>query len=163
MSMARLSWIVYIGYLFWEPQQYITNPDNTEATPIDQVADTAIKTGTGKVISDHNLILTDIAAQVIMIQTEAAPAHDIGIFAVTPGIAHNAYTPHKGITVINHVTTHHCNLIAYHPHIEVPQLTTPEIIVDHIHVYPTNPQDKICIDHTHTPVDHEANHTTRRT
>ena len=59
--------------------------------------------------------------------------------------------------------THHINLIADHPHIEVPQLTTPEIIVDLIHVHPTNPQDKICISHIHTPADHEANHTIKRT
>ena len=60
MSMATLLWIVHIGYLLWEPQQNITNPDLTEATPIDQVQDTIVKTGTGKVIPDHNLIFIDI-------------------------------------------------------------------------------------------------------
>ena len=56
MSMATLSWIVHIGFLLWEPQQNITNPDLTEATSIDQVPGTTMKTGTGEVIPDHNLI-----------------------------------------------------------------------------------------------------------
>ena len=84
MSMVTLPWIVHIGYLLWEPQQNITNPDLTAATPLDQVQDTTIKTGTGKVIPDHNLIFTDITVQVIMTHTEATPGHDIGIFAATP-------------------------------------------------------------------------------
>ena len=109
-----------------------------------------MKTGTGKVIPDHNLIFTDIAAQVVMTHTEATPGHDIGIITATPGVAYNAHAPHIEITVIDPTTTHHTNLIADHPHIEVPQLTTPEIIVDHIHIHPTNPQGEIHIGHTHT-------------
>ena len=41
--------------------------------------------------------------------------------------------------------------------------TTPEIEACHIHIHPSNPYDKPNIGHTHTPVDHEANHITRRT
>ena len=59
--------------------------------------------------------------------------------------------------------THHTDLTADHPHIEVPQFTTPKIIVDHVHVHPTNPQGKICTGHIHILVDHEAHHTSRRT
>ena len=40
---------------------------------------------------------------------------------------------------------------------------TPEIVVAHAHIHPTSHQDKIHLGHTHTPVDHEANHSTRRT
>ena len=53
-----------------------------------------MKTGTGIVIPDNNLIFIDIAAQVIMIHTEAAPGHDIGIIVAIPGVAHDAHTPH---------------------------------------------------------------------
>ena len=98
-----------------------------------------------------------------MTHTEAAPGHDIGIMTALPGVAHDTHITHIKTTVINPTVTHHANLIADHPHIEAPQLTTPEIIVDHIHVHPTNPQGKFHIDHLHTLADHEANCTTRRT
>ena len=52
---------------------------------------------------------------------------------------------------------HHTNPIADHLHLEVPQLTTPEIKVDHIHIHPTNPPGDICTGHIHIPADHEAN------
>ena len=122
-----------------------------------------MKIGTGEVIPDHSLIFTGIAAQVIMTHTEAIPGQNIGIIAATPGTAHNAHAPHIQITVIDPIVTHQTNLIADHPHIEVPQPTTPEIIADHIHIHCTNPQGEFCICHTHTPTDHEANCTTRRT
>ena len=53
------------------------------------------------------------------------------------------------MTVIDATVTQHTDLIADHPLIEVSQLTSPEIIVDHIHIHPTYPQDEICIGHTH--------------
>ena len=53
-----------------------------------------MKTGTGEVIPGHNLIFTDIAAEVIMTHTEATPGHNIGIIAATPGVAHGAHIPH---------------------------------------------------------------------
>ena len=84
-----------------------------------------------------------------MTHTEATQGHNIGIIAATPGVAHDAHIPHIEITVISPTMTHHTNLIADHPHIEVPQLTTPEIIVDHIHMYPTNLQGEICMSHSH--------------
>ena len=62
MSMATLSWIVHIGYPLWEPQQNITYPDLTEATMQDQVQGTIMKTETGEVVADHNLIFIDITA-----------------------------------------------------------------------------------------------------
>ena len=98
-----------------------------------------------------------------MTHTEATPSHDIGIITTTSGVAHNAHIPHIEITVINPTTTHHTNVTADHPCIEVPQLTTPEIVVDGIHIHHTNPQGEICIGHTHTPADHKANHISRRT
>ena len=122
MNMVTLSWIIHIGYLLWKPQQNITNPDITEASPLHQVQDTTVKTGTGKVIPDLNLIFTDIAAEVIMTQTEATPGHDIGIITATLGVAQDAHIPHIDITVINPAVTHHTNLTTDHPHIEVPSL-----------------------------------------
>ena len=162
MSMVTLSWIAHTGYLLWEPQQNITNPDLTEAAPPDQVKDTTMKTGTGKIVPGHNLILTDITAQVIMTHTEATPGHDIGIIAATPGVANDTHAPHTEIKAIDPAMTHHTNPTTDHPHI-VLQLTTPEIIVDHIHIHPTNPQGEIPTGYIHIPADHEANHTSRRT
>ena len=95
--------------------------------------------------------------------SEVTPGHDIRIISAIPGVAHNAHTPHTEITAIDPTTTHHIDPPTDHPHIEVPQLTTPETIVDHIHVHPTNPQGEICTGHIHIPADHEANHTSRRT
>ena len=163
MSMVTLSWIVHTGYLLWEPQQNTTNPDHTEAAMPGQVQDTTMKTGTGKVIPGHNHIFTDITAQVHMTHIEAAPGHNTGIIATTPEVAHNAHTPHTGITAINPAMTHHINPTADHPHTEVPQPTTHEIKVDPIHVHPTNPAREICTSHIHIPADHKANYTTRRT
>ena len=74
-----------------------------------------------------------------MIHTKAAPSHDIEIITATPGVAHDAHAPHIKITAIDPTMTHHTNLITDHPHIEVLQLTTPDIVVDHIHIHPTNP------------------------
>ena len=163
MSMVTLSWTVHKGYFLWEPQQIITNPDLTEATMPDQVQGTTMKTGTGKAIPDHNLIFTDIAAQVMTIHTEAAPGQSIGIITATPGVAHDAHTPHIEITAIDLAMTHHISLTLDHPHIEILQLTSPEITVDHTHDHPTNLQGEICTGHIHIPADHKANHTSRRT
>ena len=119
MSMVTLSWIVHTGYLLWEPQQNINNPDLTEATMPDQVQGTTMRTGTGKVIQDYNLIFTDIAAWVAMIHTEAIPGHDIGITEATSGVSHDAHAPHIEITAIGPTMTHFTNLITDYPHIEV--------------------------------------------
>ena len=117
--MVTLSWISHTGYLLWETQQNITNPDLTEATIQDQVHDTTMKTQTGEVIPGHNLISTDIAAQVIMTHAEAALGHYIRIIAATPVVAHNAHAPHTEITAINPAMTHHTDPTTDHPHIEV--------------------------------------------
>ena len=106
---------------------------------------------------------TDIAAQVIITHTEAAPGHNTGIITTTQELVHNAHTPHTEITVINATATHHTTPTASHPHTEVSQPTTSEIEVDPIHIHPSNPPGEICTGQIHIPADHEANHTTRRT
>ena len=136
--MVTLSWIAHTGYLLQKAQEIITNPNLLEATMPDQVHDTTMKTGTGKVNPDHNLIFTDIAAQVIMIHTETAQGHDIKIITASTGAAHNNHTPYIEVTAINPAMTHHTDHIADHPHIEVSQLTNPEIAVDHTYEHPTN-------------------------
>ena len=123
MSMVILSWIAHTGCLLQEPQQNITNPDHTEATLPGQVLDTTMKSGTGEVTPGLNLIFTDIAAQVIMIHTEATPGHNIEIITTTPEIVHDAHAPHTEITAINPAATHHTDPTADHPHIGVPQPT----------------------------------------
>ena len=145
--MVTLSWIVQTGYLLQEPQQIITNLNLTEATMPDQVQGTTVKTGTGKVNPDHNLIFADIAALVVMVNTKTAQGHNIGIIRATTGAAYNAHAPPIQITAINPIMSHHNDHITDHPHIEVIQLTTPEIIVDHAHDHPTNLQDETCTGH----------------
>ena len=60
--MVTLLWIVHTGYLLQEPQQIITNPNLREAAMPDQVQGTTMKTGTGEVVPDHNLVFRDIVA-----------------------------------------------------------------------------------------------------
>ena len=124
MSMVTLSWIVHTGYLLQVPQQNISNPDPTEAPMPDQVQDTTMKTGTGEVIPDYNLILTDIAVRAIMIHTEATPGNSTGTIAATPGVTNDGHAPHIEIIAINPATAHHTDPIADCPHTEVLQLTT---------------------------------------
>ena len=112
MSMITLSWIVHTGNLLQEPQQIITNPNLTEAAMPDQVQGTTVKTGTGEVIPDHNLIFADITACTVMIHTEATQGHNIGIIAATTGAACEA-------TAIDPTMTHHIDHITDHPYIEV--------------------------------------------
>ena len=60
--------------------------------------------------------------------------------------------------------THHINHTTVSSmHTEPHHHTTPETEVTHVHIHPTYPQEETHIGHTHTPVDHEANHITRRT
>ena len=77
-----------------------------------QAPDTAIKTGTDKVIPGHNHILTDTAAQVDITHIEAIPGHDTGIIATTPGVTHDSPVPHTGDIAIDPAMTHHI-----HPHL----------------------------------------------
>ena len=86
-----------------------------------------------------------------------------GIITTAPEAIHDAPVPHIGATAIDSTMTHHIYHTASHPHTEAGPHTTPEIEVTQVHIHPTNCQDEIHIGHTHTPVDHEANHTTRRT
>ena len=98
-----------------------------------------------------------------MTHIEATPGHGTGVIATTPEVAHNGHALHTEITAIDPATIHHTNPTTGHPHIEVPQPTTPKIEVDPIPAHPTNPPGKICPGHIHIPADHKANHTTRRT
>ena len=127
-----------------------------------QAPDTTVRTGTDKVIPGHNHISTHTTAQVIMIHIEAIP-NDIGIIATMPKVAHDAQVPHTGGIPIDPYMTHHIDHTTYHLHTEAHHHTAPETTATHIHVHPTNLQDEIHIGHTHTPVDHKANHATRRT
>ena len=141
----------------------ITKPNLPDATMPDQVHDTNVKTGTGKVNPDHNLIFAEIAAQIIMIHTEAAQGHNIRIITATTGTAHNAHAAPIDITAIHFAMTHHINHISDHPHIQVLQLTTPEIAVGHTYNHPTILQGEICTGQVHIPADDKASHTSRRT
>ena len=54
-----------------------------------QAPDTAMRTGTGKVVPGPSHISTDKAAQVNIIHIEAIPDHDIGIITTTTEVAHD--------------------------------------------------------------------------
>ena len=122
-----------------------------------------MKTGTGKVVPGHNHIFTDIAVQVIMTHTEATPGHDIRIITTTLEVAHDAHTPHTENTEIDPNMTHHTDPTMDHPHIEVPQPTTPEIEVDLSHIHSTNPPGEIHRGQIHIPADYKAKQTLGRT
>ena len=98
-----------------------------------------------------------------MIHTQATQGHNIGINAATTRAAHDNHAPPIEATNIDPTATHHINHISDHPHIEVLQLTNPEIAVDHTPDLPTNLQGRTHTDQVHIPVDHEGNHTSRRT
>ena len=119
-----------------------------------------LRTGAGEVIPGHGHISTDTTAQVIMVCIETAPDHDIEMITTTPEAVHIAPVPHTEVTAIDSTTTHHIDHTTDHPHTKAHPLTTPEIEVDHICIHPTIYQDEINVGHTHTPVDHEANHIT---
>ena len=144
-------------------QQIITNPNLPEGIMPDQVQDTTMKTGTGKIDPDHNLIFADIVAGVIVIHTEATSGLNIKIIIATIVVAYDTCTPLIEVTAIDLIVTHHINHITDAPHIEVLQLTTPEITADHAHNHPTNLQGETDTDQVHIATDHEANHTSRRT
>ena len=98
-----------------------------------------------------------------MILTEAMQGHNTGIDVATTGAAHDGCNPPIQASAIYLTVTHHINLIADHPYIEVLQHINPEIAAGHTHDHPTDPQGR-----THTvqvciPADHEENHTPRRT
>ena len=138
-------------------------PKCTKTTIPGQAPDIAMKTGTGEVVPGHSHISTETAAQVTMIHIEVIPGHNIGIIATTPGVAHDAQVSHTGVIAINLAMTHHIHPTTHHLHTEDHHHTTPETEDNHFHIHPTNLQDKVDIGHTHTPIDHKANHITRRT
>ena len=98
-----------------------------------------------------------------MIHAGAAQGHNIGIITATTGAAHGTHTPPIEVKAIDLTMTHHIDLIMDHQHIEVLQLTTPEITVEHAHKHPTNIQGEICTDQIHIIADHKASHTSNRT
>ena len=127
-----------------------------------QVPDIAMRTETSKAIQGLSHVFTDTAAPVTRIPTEAIPDHDIGIFAIITGVVHTAQTPHTGVTAIDLAMTLHLDCTTDHPHTEAYHIT-PGIEACHVHIHHTKPHDESHISHTHTPVNQEANHITRRT
>ena len=104
----------------------------------DLLQDTTVKKETGKGNQDHNLLFKKITAQVVTILTEATQGHNTRIDAATTGAAHDDCTPPIEATAIDLTMTHHIDLIADHPHINILQLINPEIAVGHTHDHPTD-------------------------
>ena len=93
----------------------------------------------------------------------AVPGHDIGIIATIPGVGHDAQGPHTGVIAIYPAVAHHIVPTADQPCTVSRHDTSPETEDAHASTHPTNPPDEIHIGHTNTPVDHKANHITRKT
>ena len=93
-----------------------------------------------------------------MIYIVAIQDHNKGIITSTTGVTHDAQIPYTGVIAIDPAITHHIDHTAAHPHTEAHH-TTPEIEATHIHIHTTNPHE---IHIGHTPVDHKADHITRR-
>ena len=88
-------------------------------------------TDTDGVGLDHNPILTDTAATVTMIPTEAAPGHITGTPGDITGVFHNVYTLeciHTILTTTLHIDGHLYTRTHQHPH---------EIAADHALNWPT--------------------------
>ena len=98
-----------------------------------------------------------------MIHMEATQGHNTGINAATTGAAHDDHALPIEVIAINPTMTNHINHITDHPHIEVLQLTNPEIKVDHAHDHPADLQGRIHTDEVNILADHEENNTSRRT
>ena len=130
-----------------------------------------MRTGTGEAIQDLSHVFTDTAAQVTRIPIEAVPDHNIGIITIitgvahqiplkSPGIPHNRSYGHQPCHDLTVNTPHrpHCRSSAHRSSSYHSRDRSLSCQVHH-----TNPHDETHIGHTHTPVDHEANHITRRT
>ena len=97
-----------------------------------------------------------------MIHTEATQGCNTRINAATTGAAHDSHASPIEVTAINPAMTHHTDHITDHPHIEVLQLTTPEIAVDYTYYHSTNLQGETHTDQVHIPTDYVVNHILRR-
>ena len=111
-----------------------------------------MKTGTGAVSLDHNLILRDITAKVTMTPTDAIPGHTTGITDAITEVVHDIHT--QTLTCIVFTMT---LCITDHLDIEALQLT-PEITVDHALDQPSNPPRKPHTNLHHIPEDHKVKH-----
>ena len=111
-----------------------------------------MKTGTDTVSQDHNPIFTDIAANVIMLPTEAIPGHTTGITDDITGVVHDTHTQ-----ILTHIILTMTLHIADHLHIKVLQLT-PEFTADHTPDQPTNPPRKPHTNPCHIPEDYKVKH-----
>ena len=92
----------------------------------DLVQDITMKTGTSEANPNHTHIFKNIAAQVIMILTEAVQGHNTGINVATTGAVHNNHAPPIEAKAIDLTMTHHIDCIAEHPHIDALQVTNQD-------------------------------------
>ena len=121
-----------------------------------------MRTGTGEVVQTLSHAFTNITAQVARIPIEAIPDHDIGIITIITGVAHITQISHTGVTAIDLTMTLHIDHTANHQHTEANHITL-EMGACPAQDHHTNLHNETHIDHSCTPVDHGANHITRRT
>ena len=127
----------------------------------DLLQDTITKRETVKADLNQNVIFENNTFQVITILTETTQGHNTGTDEASMGAAHNNHTTHIEAKAINLTVTCCINHIANHPHIEVLQLTNPEIAVGHAHDHPTDLKGRTHMDQVHIPASNEENHTLR--
>ena len=114
-----------------------------------------MKIGTDAVDLNHNPILADIRAIVIMTPTEAIAGHAIGKTDAITEAVHDAHTPpltHIILAMTLHITDH--------LDIEALQLT-PGITTDHTPEQPTNPPRRPCTDLHCIPANYRVKHIPR--
>ena len=152
MNMVTLSWIAQTGYLLQEP---------SKSSP----------TQTSQKLPCHIKFMTPPwrQGQVELIQITISLLHTSPLESLWFIHRPLKVTTSGQLQIIIEVraikltATHHIDLIADHPHIEVLQLTTPEFAVDHTLDHPTSLQGECHTDWVHSLMDHVANHTSRRT
>ena len=128
-NMVISSWTAHTKYLLPELQRHITN--HTKVTMPNWVQGTTVKAKIGEANPDHSPTIEDIIGWVIMIHIEVALEHNAKIDAATTEVAHNNLAQHTEDAATDLIVTHHTG------HIAALQVINCEIIVGHIHTYPT--------------------------
>ena len=110
-------------------------------------------TGRDAVDPDHDHIIKDTTAKVIITPTEAILGHSVGTTDKITGVIHDAYTQvpiHTILIMTLHIKDHH-HTGAHQP--------TKETAAAHILNQPTSQLRKLCIKLHHIPEDPKVIHT----
>ena len=102
-----------------------------QGTTPDQLLTTITKIGTGPADQGHSPILTDTAATVAMIPTEAIPGHIKGTTGAITGALHDTLTPIFIIPAVTPIIGGHLHTGAYQLAVETLADFNPDQHTDH--------------------------------